>query len=114
MYPIGERQLDRLDGLIRAIPQAANWHERLVAAAIGMLPPALFYLISLMTLQTVPAWMWVVSWVLVVVSAVVVVLVCALEKQDRTGLHASVQTVVSELQRLKEEYCKPPGNDAGR
>ena len=93
----------------RKQPQTPNWPERLAAAAIGMFPPALFYLIGLTTLQTVPEWMWVVSWVLTIVSIVVPVLVYVLEKQDRSGLHASVQTVITELQRLKEEYSKPPG-----
>jgi hypothetical protein len=104
LLPLNRREWRKIENMLDAVKPPSLTFQNIAFASVGVFPTALTFLIGLKFVQSVPVPVWILAWVLTVISPIVFLIAFIASRQSRQVATASIEIVKAEMAYIEDQY----------
>ena len=106
VFPIQENDWNRLKDLIKKIIPQKKVYSIISSISFGVFISAIFSLISLSSIETVPTWIIPTNWLILMFALVLGIALIIIDNQQKEIIRITSDFIIDEFVKLEEQFVK--------
>jgi len=104
LYPISQRDWQRLKTMIQSIVAQTNWYQTICSASVGIFATSVFFLFGFESSKEVKGWVVILAWVILGVSLALAIVCFMFDRNIKQRNVFAKEQIIEEMKVVESSF----------